>query len=117
MTYSAFRLPNDKGVVQREISLGMELCMLDRYCEIAAGDYRLFLVTDVPASVEIELKGLRGSSNVQLHRPMVGDISGATASYLHALRLREGNGAAAANPSLERGRIADASPACQRRQP
>lgn len=88
LTYGAFRLPNEKGVLQREISIGgQKLCNLDAYCEIAAGDYRLFLVTEAPTSVEIELKGLNGSSNLRLTRRMVGEISGATASYTHWLSL------------------------------
>jgi hypothetical protein len=83
ITYDAFRLPNEKGVAQRNVSLGPDICQLSRHCDVAAGAYRLFLVTDVPASVEIELKGLRGRSNLELDRPMVGEISGATASYFH----------------------------------
>ncbi len=84
MTWDAFRLPDEKGVVQRDISLGFDICQLDRFCEIEAGNYRLFLVTEVPTTVEIVLKRLRGRSNLELNRPMVGEISGATASYLHS---------------------------------
>jgi hypothetical protein len=84
VTYSAVRLPAEKGVFQRHISLAPDFCQLDRFCKIPAGSYRLFLVTDVPASVEVEFKGLRGSSNVELKRQMTGDISGATESYFHS---------------------------------
>lgn len=95
ITYSAFRLPKAKGILQRKVSLGPELCQLQRYCEVEPGDYRLFLVTDVPATAQIELRGLSGSSTLELVHEVTGDISKATASYFH--RTPDGSAEVAAH--------------------
>ena len=84
ITYDAFHLPDARGIVQRNVSLGMDFCQLDRACKIPAGNYRLFLVPDGPVRVEIELQGLRGKSSLRIDDPVVGDISGATESYFHS---------------------------------
>jgi hypothetical protein len=82
MTWAAFRLPREAGVVQRDVALGgTDLCQLQRYCEIPSGDYRVFVVSKAATSVRLELKGVTGRSTISLEQPIVGEISGAVDSY------------------------------------
>jgi hypothetical protein len=83
-TFTAIRLAKGDGVSQREISLGVDLCQVARYCTIPAGNYRLYLITDVALSVQIELLGLVGRSNAKLTEHVDSHLSGATESYYHS---------------------------------
>jgi hypothetical protein len=83
-TYAAMRLPKSKGASRRLISMGVELCHVQSHCVLPSGEYSLYLVTDVPLSVELKLEGLSGSSSVRMTRQAVAEIGEATASYLHS---------------------------------
>lgn len=94
ITYLAARLQKSPGAAQRFISLGPEACQLDDFCDVPAGDYRLFVVTKHHLSVEIKLEGLAGNATIRPTSQAIGELSGAEVSYFHS--TPEGKAEAAA---------------------
>lgn len=83
-TYMAARLPKSEGAVQRLISIGPKLCQLHDFCKVPAGNYRLYVVTKDPLSVQIEFDGLPARSEIRPTSKAAGEISGATESYFYS---------------------------------
>jgi hypothetical protein len=84
LAFNMARLPASKGAFQRNVSLAADLCQLDDFCKVPAGDYVLFAVTEAPLRVELRLQGLAGRSTVELDERATGDVSEATLSYFHS---------------------------------
>lgn len=82
-SYVAARLPQPNGIDQKSVAIGHKLCQLERACDIPAGDYHLYLVSDGKVSVDLQFEGLPGSSRVTLTAPANGELSEATESYFH----------------------------------
>jgi hypothetical protein len=81
--YIAARLPQPSTPGVDRVSLGPDICQLDKACEIPAGDYRLYLVSEGKVTVDLLLEGLSGTARVKVSRPAVGELSRATESYHH----------------------------------
>ncbi|MFN2587690.1 MAG: hypothetical protein ABR613_06210 [Actinomycetota bacterium] len=82
--YVAARLPQGARAVQRLVSLGPDLCQVRRYCELAPGTYRLYVMTERPVEVTLKLEGLRGTTSIAPGTPAVGEVGGPTHSYYHS---------------------------------
>ena len=93
-TYVAARLERSKGASQRLISLGPGTCQVSDSCEVPAGEYRLYLVTEELLTVAIEFQGLSSSSSITTRTAAKGELSDATESYFHS--TPEGSAALAA---------------------
>ncbi|MDQ3914474.1 MAG: hypothetical protein M3323_03950 [Actinomycetota bacterium] len=83
-SYIAARIPQPSGIDQKHVSLGPDLCHLDKVCDVPAGHYRLYLVTEGKVTVDLRLQGLAGSSHVEASTPAVGEVSRETESYYHS---------------------------------
>jgi hypothetical protein len=83
-TYIAARLPRPNAPDLPLVSLGPDLCQLDAVCEVPAGDYRLYLVSEDKVTVDLHLDGLPGASRFKVTTPAVGEVSRATESYYHS---------------------------------
>lgn len=83
-TYTAVRLEKNPGVPQRFVSLGPKNCQLEDFCEVPAGNYRLYVVTKDRLQVRIEFQGLKGTAVLEPTTSVTGELSGATASYYHS---------------------------------
>jgi hypothetical protein len=94
-TYTAARLPRSEGASQRLISLGPEICQVQDFCEVPAGDYRLYVVTKDPLTVQLDFQGLKGTSTIRPTMKAVGELTGAEVSYFHA--TPQGTGEVAAH--------------------
>ncbi|HEX2294395.1 MAG TPA: hypothetical protein VHN37_03715 [Actinomycetota bacterium] len=83
---SAVRLPKAPGQVQRLVSFGPKNCMLDATgCPVAAGEYRLFLVTESNVTVRLEFEGLAGRATVRPTEPVSGSIARPAPEYSYGL--------------------------------
>lgn len=81
--YIAARLPQPSTAGWDRVSFGPDLCHIDRTCEVPAGDYRLYLVSEGKVTVDLLLEGLPGSARVKVSKPAVGELSRATEAYFH----------------------------------
>ncbi|MFN2587693.1 MAG: hypothetical protein ABR613_06225 [Actinomycetota bacterium] len=83
-TFLAARLPRTRSAPRRYVSIGEDLCQLEKACRVPAGTYRLYVVTQEPVRVEIELQGLTGATTIAATTAATGELSGATESYFHS---------------------------------
>lgn len=82
LAFAAVRLEKSPGLIQRHISLGPKSCqVLEDYCEVPVGNYRLYMVSDDRLQVHIQFRGLKGTSTIRPTRKAIGELSSATASY------------------------------------
>ncbi len=93
-SYLAARLEKSPGVSQRLVSLGKGICQVRDFCEIPTGNYRLYVVTNDRLRVEIEFQGLKGSSTITPTTKAIGELGGATETYLHSTPRAPGEVAA-----------------------
>lgn len=81
---AAVRLPRAENRLVDAVGLGPRNCQTEAACELPAGTYRLYVVTDRPVTVELVLRGLSGTTRLRPKLPVGGATSGAEHERFHS---------------------------------
>lgn len=80
---AAVRLPKAENRLVDHVALGPRNCQTTAACDLPAGEYRLYVLTDRPLTVRLTLGGLPGRSKLRPSLALPGAASGAEHETFH----------------------------------